>query len=95
MGTVPSVRVKAAGKSKEVNLAVKDSTDSRTKGIVNTFLKFMYVSIDKYLCKSEPDLIAWRFVFVTMFPSVSMLCSFAASGDPPREACPLSTESLL
>jgi len=53
MGTVPSVRVKAAGKSKEVNLAVKDSSDSRIKGIVNTLINKVYVR--KYLCKSEPS----------------------------------------
>ena len=51
MGTVPSVRVKVAGKSKEVN--------PRIEGIVNTLIKFMYVSI--YVNQSH--LIAWGFVF--------------------------------
>jgi len=51
METVPSVRVKAAGKSKEVNLAVKDLSDSRIKGIVNTLINKVYVR--KYLCKSD------------------------------------------
>ena len=35
-----------------------------------------------------------RCMFQVMFLSVSMSCSSATSGDPPKEACRLSTESL-